>query len=106
MELRKIVTKFIWGSDVSRVAYQTLCLPVEEGGLMLLDLACMVKAAHIKWVKRLCISDHERWTVFPRYTYNVITSLYHKFIAKEKKGYKSVSSIFYRNVLENWLEIY
>ena len=106
MEFRKIVTKFIWGSDVSRVAYQTLCLPVEDGGLKLLDLACMVKAAHIKWVKRLCMSDHERWTMFPRYTYNVITSLYHKFLAKEKKGYRSVSSIFYRNVLENWSEVY
>ena len=88
---------------VSRVAYQTLCLPVEEGGLKLLDLACMVRAAHIKWDKRLCMSDHERWTMFP---YNVITSLYHKFLAKEKKCYKSVSSIFYTNVLENWLEIY
>ena len=101
-----MVTKFIWGSDVSRVAYQTLCLSVEDGGLKLLDLACMVKAAHIKWVKRLCMSDYERWTMFPRYIYNVTTSLYHKFLSKEKKSYNNVSSIFYRNILESWLEVY
>ena len=101
-----MVNRFIWGSDVNRVAYQTLCLSIEDGGLKLLDLACMVKAAHIKWVKRLCLSDHERWTMFPRHVYNVKTSLYHKFLAKQKKCCKSVSSTFYRNVLESWLEVY
>ena len=105
-ELKKMVNRFIWGSDVNRVAYQTLCLSIEDGGLKLLDLACMVKAAHIKWVKRLCLSDHERWTMFPRHVYNVKTSLYHKFLAKQKKCCKSVSSRFYRNVLESWLEVY
>ena len=106
VEFRKIINKFIWGSSVNRVAYQTLCLNIEKGGLKLLDLGSMVKAAHIKWVKRLYMSDQERWTMFPRYTYNVNLSLYHIFFAKKKKSFKHTSSLFYRDILASWLEIY
>ena len=37
-EFRKLVCKFIWASEVNRIAYYTLCLPIEQGGLNLLDL--------------------------------------------------------------------
>ena len=105
-EYKKIVNCFIWGSEVNRVSYQTLCLPIEEGGLKLLDFNCLVKAAHLKWITRLCSQDQERWTMFPRFIYSAKTSLFHKFLEKVKNSFKTIQVNFYKQVLETWLKLH
>lgn len=52
-EYKQIVTGFIWGNKKARIAYRTLILPVEDGGLKLIDLETRVKTNLLQWVKRI-----------------------------------------------------
>ena len=80
--------KCLWSSSVIRVAYETVCTPICEGSLGLLDLASLREAAQVKWIDRMCANDFQRWTLFPRYIFNVHVSLYNNFLQKSKIAIK------------------
>jgi hypothetical protein len=51
--LRKIISNFLWDDDSSlRIASNTLCRPINEGGLDLLDVAARNEAIDIIWLKK------------------------------------------------------
>ena len=49
--LEKITRQFIWEGARPSVGLETLYLPVEEGGIKLLDLTSWNKAIEIMWLK-------------------------------------------------------
>ena len=44
-EFKQLCTHFIWDNKPSKVAYDSLILPTEKGGLGLMDLGAKVSAA-------------------------------------------------------------
>lgn len=52
-EYRRLVTNFIWNGRKPKVAYNTLTLPVDQGGLNLMDLEVRVGVSVLQWIRRL-----------------------------------------------------
>lgn len=52
-EYKQIVTSFIWDSRKPRIAYKTLTLPIENGGLKLIDLEARVTVNLLQWIRRV-----------------------------------------------------
>ncbi len=57
--ITEIITKFIWGSTVSKIARKTLISKYKEGGLRLLDVDSKKKAFRIKLVRKYLYDDTE-----------------------------------------------
>ena len=50
--LNTMIRKFIWkGAHIPPVNLDTLCLPIEEGGISLLDIEARNKAIKLTWIK-------------------------------------------------------
>lgn len=54
-EYRRLITDFIWNGKKPKVAYNTLILPIPQGGLGLMDLRTRVKVSSIQWIRRLLL---------------------------------------------------
>lgn len=54
-EYRRLITNFIWNGRKPKVAYNTLTLPISQGGLGLMDLPTRVKVSTIQWVRRFLL---------------------------------------------------
>lgn len=52
-EYKQIITGFIWDPRKARIAYKTFTLPIEDGGLKLIDLETRVKVNLLQRVKRI-----------------------------------------------------
>jgi hypothetical protein len=51
--LKRIIKGFMWDDDSSpRIACDTLCRPIKEGGLDLLDISARNEAIDIIWLRR------------------------------------------------------
>lgn len=55
-EYRRIITDFLWNGKKSKVAYSTLILPVEQGGLGLMDLWSRIRVSSIQWIRRFLLN--------------------------------------------------
>lgn len=55
-EYRRLITNFIWSGRKPKVAYNTLTLPVAQGGLGLMDLQLRVKVSYIQWIRRFLLN--------------------------------------------------
>lgn len=53
MEYRKIVLNFLWNGKRAKIAYKTLTLPTERGGLRLMDLESRVEVNLLQWIRRV-----------------------------------------------------
>ena len=52
-EVNALISKFIWSNKPPRIAKDTLLLPIDKGGLNLIDLFFQEKGLKISWVKRI-----------------------------------------------------
>lgn len=52
-EYSKILQNFIWDGKRSKIAYNTLILPIQSGGLRLFDLDLRIKSSMLQWIKRI-----------------------------------------------------
>lgn len=59
--LKRTRVDFIWHGKPSKVKYDTLIRPVEEGGLGLLDPVLRMKALKIKVVKNFLSEEFREW---------------------------------------------
>lgn len=51
-EYQKIVVQFLWKDKRPKVAYKTMILPTNRGGLKLMDLSSRVQVNLLQWIKR------------------------------------------------------
>ena len=84
----------------------TLCLPIEQGGLNLLDLKSLIQSAHLSWIKRLCLWDYQKWTLIPRLIFGAQSTFFRFFLEKKKERLKTTLNPFYREILKTWLDVY
>lgn len=52
-EFRSIITSFIWDNKKPKIAFNTLSLPIAEGGLNLIDLETRTQAALLQVLRRI-----------------------------------------------------
>lgn len=52
-EYKKIISTFIWNGGSPKIAYKTLILPIERGGLKLMDIESRIQVNILQWIKRL-----------------------------------------------------
>jgi hypothetical protein len=51
--LKRIISNFIWDNNSSlRITSETLCQPIQEGGLDLLDITAKNNTIDIIWLKK------------------------------------------------------
>lgn len=53
LEYKKIVVKFVWSNKQPKIAYKTLTLPINRGGLKLMDLESRIQVNLLQWIRRL-----------------------------------------------------
>ena len=63
-KVNDICLKFIWIFKPDRVKRQTIVLPVDKGGLNMVDFTILDESLKAAWVKRLCQADCRDYTLF------------------------------------------
>ena len=56
-----ICFKFIWNFKPDKVKRQTIVLPVDKGGLNMVDFSIVDKSLKAAWVKRFYEADGSKW---------------------------------------------
>ena len=105
-KFKKVTNVFLLGSGVNRVAHDTMCLSIDQGGMNLLDLETMFKATTVQWVKRFCHDDCQKWTLYLRDLVKSKGSLFDVFLEKNRKRYRQIQSPFYKKLFMIWSEMY
>ena len=64
-EVKSLVQNFLWEGKPAKIAYDTLTLPIQAGGLNLIDFEMKVRSLKLAWVKRLTDNSPGRWKAAP-----------------------------------------
>lgn len=102
-EVKKIASAFLWEGKKPKVAYSTLIMPIQDGGLKLLDLESRIKTNHLIWVKRIINNPDGSSAQFIRGMTgvdNLAVIFGAKRIAKPK--YITPVSQFYAQMMRTW----
>ena len=62
---KSLVQNFLWEGKPSKIAYDTLTLPIEAGGLNLIDFEMKVRSLKLAWVTRLTDNSSGKWKAAP-----------------------------------------
>lgn len=105
-EFKKIVTLFLWADRRPKVAYNTLLLPVAEGGLGLIDLQIRTQAALIQGIRRLL---HEPRLGAAAYLRGILSTpeLAQYFGTKPDKIPNAIKALpYYNTMFQLWSKIH
>ena len=69
-KFKKIIYKFLWGSNHEKVKRSILSKKIKDGGLNLTDLDKYIEAINLNWVKRLKSPDKANWKIIPQYYFD------------------------------------
>lgn len=103
-EVKSIITDFIWDGKVAKIAYDTLIMGIDEGGLKLVDLKTKVKSLNASWIKRSTDSSFGKWKAIPRIFYK--TNDLNFYFSCNHAPLKNVLPVkFYENIHNVWSEM-
>ena len=60
-KVNDVCFKFIWNFKPDKVKRQTIVLPVDKGGLNVVNFTTLDKSLKAAWVKRFCEADGSNW---------------------------------------------
>ena len=107
-KVNDICFQFIWNYKPDKVKRQTIVLPVDKGGLNMVDFTILDKSLKAAWVKRFCEADgSKRCSVFS----SVIAQYGGRFIFEcnfDIRDLNLASRVpsFYRDILTVWQELH
>ena len=103
--LRKIdemLFDFLWNGKPHKIKRNTIIAPVEHGGLGMIDVYSVHKAAKCSWVNRLFSTEYAKWKV-----------IFLKLACVEKSYFNhninpnpNCKSDFHKQILEIWAEVF
>ena len=107
-KVNDICFKFIWNFKPDKVKRQTIVLPVDKGGLNVVDFTILDKSLKAAWVKRFYEADGSKWcsafsSALAQYGGRFIFEC--NFDTRDINLTSHVPS-FYRNVLTVWQELH
>lgn len=101
-EYRKILVNFLWNGKKPKIAYKTLILPTDRGGLKLMDLETRIQVNLLQWIKRV-INNPNSSAASTLKTIIGTDSLSAFLAAKRGPGMDSTSPhLFYDAALSVW----
>ena len=115
VEINRLLFRFIWRKkDCNRRAFEkvkrtVLCSEYERGGLNMINIIQMQRAALLHWVARLTsASNDEKWksivkSIFKSFGPNLIC-FYSNVKWRNFKGIHQIKSCFWKSVLQAWLD--
>ena len=107
-KVNDICFKFIWNFKPDKIKRQTLVLPVDKGGLNMVDYTILGKSLKAAWVKRLCEAEGSKWcSVF----FSATVQYGGRFIFEcnfDTRDLNLTSRVpsFYRDILTVWQELH
>ena len=107
-KVNDICFKFIWNFKPDKVKRQTIVLPVDKGGLNMVDFSIVDKSLKAAWVKRFYEADGSKWcsvlaSVTAQYRDRFIFQC--NYDTRDLNLTSRVPS-FYRNILTVWQELH
>ena len=98
------VKQFLWGSEMSRIAITTLCLPEDQGGLRLVGLNTKQKLFKIQWI--FCIRNDP---LLQEIAVTILIPNLGHYIWQRNLNVKDITYLipetsFWREALEAWCE--
>jgi exonuclease III len=64
-ECKEVFYDFLWSGKKGNIKYTTLIREINDGGLKMIDLDCMVKALKVKMLAKMVEETDELWCVIP-----------------------------------------
>ena len=107
-KVNDICFKFIWNFKPDKVKRQTIVLPVDKGGLNMVDFSIVDKSLKTAWVKRFSEADGSKWSS----VFASVTAQYGgRFIFEcnyDTRDLNLTSCVpsFYRDILAAWQELH
>ena len=103
-EVKTIISDFLWDGKVAKIAYATLIMNIDNGGLKLVDLKTKVKSLYVSWVKRCTDCLNGKWKATPRIFYK--TNDLNLYFSYNQTPLKNVLPVkFYENIHNIWSEL-
>ena len=103
-EVKSIILDFLWDGKVAKIAYNTLIMGIDDGGLKLVDLKTKVKSLCVSWVKRSIDRSCGRWKTIPRIFFKT-NDLNFYFSCNHAPLKNSLPVKFYENIHNTWSEM-
>ena len=102
VELNRLLFKFLWnGKD--KVTRLSTINELENGGLRMIDLECMIKSLRLAWLKRICSESRGTWKNYLRHLLAKFGGLFFLQCNFDMKDY-TINSSFYSELLKWWSE--
>ena len=109
-----LLFRFLWKKKFSntkafeKVKRSVVCSDITEGGIKMININDMQTAFLLNWVNQLQITLNKRWRCIPVKQINMMgsnmTVLNATVNAKQLKGTHRITSLFWRQAVEAWVE--
>lgn len=103
-KVKGLTTSFMWNGNTSKIAYETLTLPINEGDLGLHNFKIRIQAARLAWVRRILTFKSGFWIEYVQKIFGT-TSVLDIFLKKKVVSLRSVP-LFYARIVKEWQKIY
>ena len=61
LAINNLTRKFLWNNSKAKVNWNTVCLPIEDGGLGVMDIESSFGSLKAKWISRLLSEERLPW---------------------------------------------
>jgi hypothetical protein len=69
-DIDKMFFKFLWSNKPDKVKKQTVIKKLENGGLKMPDIKCMISTMKVKWLKTMFNNSHCNYNYIPKLFFN------------------------------------
>jgi hypothetical protein len=99
VEVKRLITSFIWNNKPSKIKYNVLINHFEEGGIKLMDLHTKIKSLKIFWINRILSNENSNWVYLTRLVLKT-DNIRRKIILQDSTNLTA----FYQDMLTYWNE--
>ena len=101
-KVKGLIKDFLWNSKTAKVAYKTLVMEKDQGGIGLPDIDNQILTQQIRWVQKLCSMESSPWKIIPNFYLQQIGGHYNIRSNFDKQSIPRNIPKFYRTCLDTW----
>ena len=76
LAINNLIRKFLWSNSKAKVNWNTVCLPIEDGGLGVMDIESYFGSLKAKWISRLLNDEMLPWKPLAKFFISNINADY------------------------------
>ena len=100
-KIDEMLFEYLWNGKTHKIKQNTVIGPIEHGGLNMIDVYAIQKAANIGWIKRLFDNNRSKWKTLFIYMANI-----DKDKLKYNPGTKyNCKTGFHQQIMDSWQEL-